>query len=105
MQSLIDIHKQIAELQAQAAEIKSREFNEKLALIRETMVMYGITLEDLQGKAVKTPSQAGTKSANPAPAKYTGPNGESWTGRGLMPKWMTALVTQGHAKQEYLINK
>jgi len=101
----MDIQQQIAELQAQAAEIKSREFNEKLNMIKETMATYGITLEDLQGKTAKAPRQVGSKSVNPAPAKYAGPNGESWSGRGLMPKWMTALVAENHTKDEYLINK
>jgi len=101
----MDIQRQIAELQAQAAEIKSREFSEKLNMIKETMVTYGISLEDIQGKSAKESRQVGSKSTNPAPAKYTGPNGESWTGRGLMPKWMAALVAEGHQKDEYLINK
>lgn len=102
MSSLIDIQKQIAELQAQEAEIKAREFNEKVAMIKETMSAYGITIEDLQGKAVKT---AKSKSSSPAPAKYTGPNGESWSGRGLMPRWLSTLVAEGHTTDEYLITK
>jgi DNA-binding protein H-NS len=102
MSSLIDIQKQIAELQAQEAEIKASEFNEKVAMIKETMSAYGITIEDLQGKSAKAPK---SKSSSPAPAKYTGPNGESWSGRGLAPKWLTALIAEGHAKDEYLINK
>ena len=105
MSTLIDIQKQIAELQAQAAEIKASELNEKLAMIKETMAAYGIKIEDLQDKATKATRQVGSKSTNPAPAKFSGPNGESWTGRGLMPKWMTALVADGHKKEEYLINK
>jgi DNA-binding protein H-NS len=105
MSSLIDIQKQIAELEAQAAAIKSREFSEKVAMIKETMVTYGITLEDLEGKTAKAPRQVGSKSPNPAPAKYTGPNGETWSGRGLMPKWLSALVAGGRAKEEFLINK
>jgi DNA-binding protein H-NS len=105
MSSLIDIQKQISELQAQAAEIKTRDFNEKIAMIKETMATYGITFEDLQGKSAKAIKVAGTKSANPAPAKFNGPNGELWSGRGLAPKWMAALMAQGHTKEEYLINK
>jgi len=102
MSSLIDIQNQIAELQAKAQEIKSREFNEKIAMIKETMLAYGISVEDLQGR----PAKAGkVKSASSAPAKYTGPNGESWTGRGLMPRWLSALVKDGHSKEEYLIAK
>jgi DNA-binding protein H-NS len=104
MSSLIDIQKQIAELQAQEAEIKAREYNEKVAMIKETMASYGITIENLQGKLSKAPKGTGAKSANPAPAKYKGPNGESWSGRGLAPKWLTALIAVGHAKDEYRIN-
>lgn len=82
--------------------MKAREFDEKVAMIKETMAAYGITTEDLQGKSAKA---SRTKSSSPAPAKYTGPNGESWSGRGLAPKWLTALIAEGHAKDEYLINK
>ena len=102
MSSLIDIQRQIAELQAQAQEIKASEFNEKLAMVKETMSAYGITIEHLEGKPAKAER---AKSKTPAPAKYTGPNGESWSGRGLMPRWLTALVNDGHTKEEYLINK
>lgn len=105
MSSLIDIQKKIAELQAQEAEIKAREFKEKVAMIKETMSVYGITIEDIQGKSAKAPRATGTKSSNSAPAKYTGPNGESWSGRGLAPKWLASLIAQGHEKSEYLINK
>ena len=105
MSSLIDIQKQIAELQAQEAEIKAREFGEKVSMIKETMTSYGITVADIQGKSAKAPRAAVGKSSNPAPAKYTGPNGESWSGRGLAPKWLASLIAEGHAKEEYLINK
>lgn len=102
MSLLIEIQAQIAALQAQATEIKSRELNEKISMIKETMAAYGITVEQLQNKPAKS---VAVKSANPAQPKYTGPNGESWSGRGLMPKWMSALVAEGHSKEEYLINK
>lgn len=100
--SLIAIQEQIAALQAQASEIKSREMADKISQIRELMTAYGITVDQIQGKTVKT---ASSKSSNPAPAKYAGPNGELWTGRGLSPKWMTALIAAGHDKNEYLISK
>jgi DNA-binding protein H-NS len=105
MSSLIDIQKQIAELQAQAAEIKAREFNEKVTMIKEAMVTYGITVGDLQGKANKASKGTAAKSVNSAPVKYRGPNGESWSGRGLAPKWLARLIAEGHAKDEYLLNR
>jgi DNA-binding protein H-NS len=105
MSSLIAIQEKIAELQAQEAEIKAREFNEKVVMIKETMASYGITVDDLQGKPAKATKVTGTKSAKPAPAKYQGPNGESWSGRGLAPKWLAALIADGRSKEEFLINK
>lgn len=28
--------------------------------------------------------------------KYRGPNGETWTGRGLMPRWVSAALERGY---------
>ena len=39
-------------------------------------------------------------------AKYRGPNGETWSGRGLMQRWLVALVAlvaQGKTKEEFAI--
>jgi DNA-binding protein H-NS len=36
-------------------------------------------------------------------AKYRGPNGETWSGRGLMPRWMATLVASGRTKEEFAI--
>ena len=35
--------------------------------------------------------------------KFSGPNGESWTGRGLTPRWLTALIAQGHKKADFAV--
>jgi DNA-binding protein H-NS len=37
--------------------------------------------------------------------KYRGPNGETWAGRGAMPKWLAALKKDGHKPEEFLIAK
>jgi DNA-binding protein H-NS len=44
------------------------------------------------------------KGAKVAP-KYRGPNGETWAGRGAMPKWLAALKKEGHKPEEFLIAK
>ena len=52
----------------------------------------------------KTRGKAATaKSGASVAAKYRGPNGETWSGRGLMPRWLSALVAQGQAKDSFLI--
>ena len=118
MNNLIDIQSQIEKLQKQANEIKAREFDTTVQDILAKMQAFGITVKDLQapkgrgakgkGKAAKTasaPKAAAVKkkAMSPVLAKYRGPNGESWSGRGLMPKWMSALVAQGKTKEDFAI--
>jgi DNA-binding protein H-NS len=126
MSSLIDIQSQIQKLQKQAADIRTKEFDKTVQEIRDKMAAFGITLKDLQttkrkpradkGKAKvkvkrkvkvvaakKTAAKKGKKAGSTVAAKYRGPNGETWSGRGLTPRWMAALVAQGRAKQEFAI--
>jgi hypothetical protein len=35
--------------------------------------------------------------------KYRGPNGETWAGRGVIPRWLSALIKSGHSVEEFLI--
>ncbi|MBU0587321.1 MAG: H-NS histone family protein [Gammaproteobacteria bacterium] len=118
MNNLIDIQSQIEKLQKQAADIKIKEFQKTVQEIRAKMQAFGISLKDLQvGKAprgnkakVKVGESAkriaaGTKkkSGTTVAVKYQGPNGESWSGRGLTPRWLASLVVQGRTKEEFAI--
>jgi DNA-binding protein H-NS len=103
MTTLIDIQNQIALLQKQAEEIKSQEFNQTVQEILAKMTAFGITIADLDGGKGRA-RKAAVKTSNPAPAKYRGPNGETWSGRGLMPRWLAALVAQGQTKESFAIN-
>jgi DNA-binding protein H-NS len=118
MSNLIDIQSQIEKLQKQADEIKAKEFNGTVQDILVKMQAFGITLKDLQNakptKATKAgrgknnvatkPVKANKKAGTPVAAKYRGPNGEAWSGRGLTPKWLTALIAQGQTKESFAVN-
>lgn len=120
MNNLIDIQSQIEKLQKQANEIKAKEFNATVQDILAKMQAFGITVKDLQGaKPAKTAKGVGGKKAaanKPAKisrkgkagvsvaAKYRGPNGETWSGRGLTPKWLATLLAQGQTKESFAIN-
>jgi DNA-binding protein H-NS len=123
MSNLIEIQSQIEKLQKQAAEIKTREFNKTVLDILAKMKAFGITFKDLQpakGRGAKSRLKAGVSNkSNPdkvrrkgipgvkgvavVPAKFRGPNGETWSGRGLTPRWLTQLVAQGQTKEEFAI--
>jgi DNA-binding protein H-NS len=118
MSNLIDIQSQIQKLQKQAGEIKAREFDKTVQEILAKMQAFGITLKDLQGskgrgskakpakatgKAKRAGAPAKKKSKSVVAAKYRGPNGETWSGRGLTPRWLSTLVAQGRKKEDFAI--
>jgi DNA-binding protein H-NS len=118
MGNLFDIQNQIEKLQKQASDIRTREFDKTVQEIVEKMQVFGITVKNLQvakvrsakpgglarkkkgaGAVVKSSKRAGTKVA----PKYRGPAGETWSGRGLMPRWLNTLVEQGTKKEDFAI--
>ena len=116
MSNLIDIQSQIEKLQKQASEIKTREFDKTVQEIVVKMQAFGITARDLdlgkrrgaKGKTKaalpgKRTAAAAKKTGSPVAAKFRGPQGETWSGRGLMPRWLSALVAQGQAKENFAI--
>lgn len=117
MTTLIELQSQIEKLQKQATEIKHKEFDKTVQEILAKMQAFGITTKDLQSKAgkartgkgkskatAKRPATPGKKkTGGVVAAKYRGPNGETWSGRGLMPRWLSALVAQGKTKDDYLV--
>ena len=116
MGNLVDIQMQIEKLQKQASEIKDREFDKTVQDIRAKMQAFGITVKDLQtpagrkgrGKAtarisLKAIDVKKKKSGAVVAAKFRGPSGETWSGRGLTPRWLSSLLAQSRAKEEFAI--
>ena len=115
MSNLMDIQNQIGKLQKQADDIKARDFDNTVQEILSKMQAFGITVKDLiprKRRSAKAKSKSPTsavrggaakKSANPVAAKFRGPEGQTWSGRGLMPRWLSALVAQGQPKENFAI--
>jgi DNA-binding protein H-NS len=123
MTNLVDIQSQIEKLQLQAAQIKEKEFDATVRDIVSKMAAFGITVRDLQAASaggrkkgarkskIGTAPKRGVKkgagksklAGSSVAAKFRGPNGETWSGRGLMPKWLSALVAGGRTKEEFAV--
>jgi DNA-binding protein H-NS len=118
MSNLIDIQTQIQKLQKQASEIKAREFDATVRDILAKMEAFGISVKDLQiatikpkgrgrpagkGKSADKPIGKKKTAGSVVAAKYKGPNGETWSGRGLTPRWLSALIAQGQNKESFAI--
>jgi DNA-binding protein H-NS len=35
--------------------------------------------------------------------KYRGPDGDTWTGRGIMPRWLNSAMKEGKKREDFLI--
>jgi DNA-binding protein H-NS len=81
-----------AELEWRAAELGIAP-GEVFAWLRQQMPV------DKGARARKPCDDTGAKRA----AKYRGPNGEEWSGRGRTPRWLAALEAEGREREEFLI--
>lgn len=101
MTTLADMLKQKAELEKAIADTQARERSQALATIRELMQLHGLTASDLQ--ATRRAAGPGNKGVK-VEAKYrNAETGESWSGRGLMPKWLKAAVAAGKKTSDFAV--
>jgi len=70
--------------------------------IEEQLRSSGLSIGDLFPELVPSRSRG---EGGTVPPKYRGPNGETWSGRGHQPKWLTALEADGRKKDEFLIRE
>jgi DNA-binding protein H-NS len=84
---------------------KAKEVEGLRAKVAESAQMLGVSIEELFG--LPSSRQNGRRQTKHAkgkqPAKYRGPGGEEWSGRGPAPKWMKPLLVKGKTKADFLI--
>ena len=96
------------------ARIRQREASEKAAARDELQKLAqerGFSMVDLFGElAPQATAKYGRKTGEtgkaeraPIEAKYRGPNGELWSGRGRMPKWLHTAEAEGKSRDSFLI--
>ena len=101
---------EIEDLKLKAEEARRTELVEVIADIKQKIRDYDLTAADLglepaptaKPAPYATPGTAG-KRASVKP-KYRDPDsGNTWSGRGVMPKWMKAALDAGSTREEFLI--
>lgn len=98
-QKLQEIKNLEMELAQKKSEIRAQGVEQAQALIDSLE----IDVSELRFKnSAKTVAR---KMGGTVAPKYRGPNGETWSGRGRQPNWLSALVESGHTIEEYLIKE
>lgn len=101
MASLQELIAQKEALERQIELAKKQDREEALSKVRALMSEYGLSISDLSAKSgPKGRPAAGKKVA----AKYRDKaTGESWSGRGLQPKWLKAALSAGRKIEEFTV--
>lgn len=98
MTTLKELLVQRAELERQIAAAREQEMAQAIAQVRQLMADYGLTVADLAG------SKRRASTSTTVPAKFRNQaTGESWSGRGLKPKWLTTAIAAGAKLEDFAV--
>lgn len=101
--NLSELLNQKAELEKQIAEMQRQERTDAIAQVRTLMSQYGLSVADLASKA-NGPKISGPRAGGKVAAKYRNPaTGDSWSGRGLKPKWLQSALEAGRSLADFAI--
>lgn len=106
MATLQELIAQKEELDRRIEQTKTQERSQAIEKVKAMMDEYGLTSADLGSRAgAKTsrktkPPGSGAKVA----AKYRNSStGESWSGRGLQPRWLKAALASGRKLADFAV--
>ena len=97
LQQLLD---QKAELDKQIESTRRQERSDAIAQVKLLMEQHGLVIADLGLRGGKTAARKGSKVA----AKYrNNATGETWSGRGLQPKWLKSALESGRKIDDFTV--
>jgi DNA-binding protein H-NS len=99
MASVSELLAQKAALEQQIAEAQRAERSGAVAQVRALMAEHGLTLADLSSKSA-SPKRTGAKVA---PKYRDAATGDTWSGRGLQPKWLKQALASGKKIGDFAI--
>lgn len=101
MATLKELLAQKEEIERQIELTKRQSHAEAIAKIRALMAEHGLTLADLSAK--NAPKAAAGRGSKVAPKYRNKATGETWSGRGLQPKWLKAALAAGRKIDDFAL--
>lgn len=105
MATYLELKEKAEKLLQEAEELRLKEIEQVIADIKEKIRTYGLSAQDL-GLAGSTGPRRRKAAAerSSAPAKYRGPNGETWSGgRGRKPQWVVDALKKGEDLEAFRV--
>ena len=101
MASLKELIAQKEALEREIGRTKQQDRGEAISKVLALMDEYGLTPADLSSKRAAKP-RAG--KGNKVAAKYrNSATGDTWSGRGLQPKWLKAALASGRKLSDFAV--
>ena len=101
MASLQELIAQKEALEVEIERTRSKDRGDAIAKVRTLMEQYGLTAADL---STKSGAKSRVGNGNKVAATYRDTaTGESWSGRGLQPKWLKAALGAGRKLSEFTL--
>ena len=100
--SLTDLNELLARVNRAIQGKKDEARQETLQKLKQLAVAEGFSLDELVGKGQGGRRQRSDKGIK-LKAKYVGPNGETYTGRGPTPKGLRTLERKGEKREKFLV--
>ena len=96
MATLQELMAQREALERQIEQTKKQERGEAIEKVRALMAEYGLTVADLGSRSAGAKAEENQVERQKVAAKYRNAStGESWSGRGLQPRWLKAALASG----------
>ena len=109
MSTLAELLAQRDELEAKIQATFQTERADAIAEVKALMQENGLTLSDIGGGGgkvrakAKAATEATTKPKTKVQAKYRDGGGNSWSGRGLQPRWLKAALVAGKKIEDFAV--
>jgi DNA-binding protein H-NS len=98
---LSELLAQKAALEQQIIDAQREQRAAAIAQVRALMSEYGLTLADLGSRPSAAPRKPG--GVRVAPKFRNAATGETWSGRGLQPKWLRSALAGGAQLDDFRI--
>lgn len=104
MATLQELMDQRAKIDAEIDRLRSGQRATAMEEIRSLMEQHGLRTSDLSGRTPSATKKAATKASVKVAAKYREPaSGNSWSGRGLQPRWLKAALADGKKIEDFAV--
>lgn len=100
MANIQDLLAQKASLEKQIEAARKQARVEAVAKVKALMTEYGLSISDLNAKS---PGRTGTKGGKVAAKYCNSATGDTWSGRGLQPKWLKAALGSGRKLEDFAV--